>query len=421
MVKELSIVRICLVTNEKLGESIRLEKQARTLLRSGHELIVVCWADKRELPQKFCDTIPIFGIVRPRSWLITKLLTQVYKLFYIDVLALPFILRAVDQFRPHVVLVRDFDLVGTVLAASRLCHFKVIYDVNDLVSYRMMSNLQVSQQSRLAQLRIKLNAPFTGIDRISRLESHYFRTVDRVTTPYDHYKEKMVAMGVATARIVVLPNYEDLAWRQTVIRDTAILERYKGQFVISYVGSFYPHRGVDVLIRAMPMVVEQVLEARLVLVGPVRDIETNLKLSLEDLVKHMGLWDYVEFSGTVPTKMVLSYVDAANVGVIPFRDTIHTNIIVGHKLFMYMAAGRPLIVTNLRGQAEVVRQTECGLVVPPDDPVRIAEAIVKLYHDPQLRHTLGEKGKTAVLQSYNWKVGSRGFRRMVDELAAEVK
>lgn len=414
-------MRICLVTNEKLGESIRLEKQARTLLRSGHELALVCWADQRVMSQKFCAAVPVYGIVRPQSWLIIKLLTQVYKLFYIDVLALPVILRVVDRFRPHVVLVRDFDLVGTVLAMSKLRHFKVIYDVNDLVSYRMLSNLQAPQRGWLVQLRNKLNAPFVGLDRIRSLESHYFRTVDRVTTPYDHYKAKMVAMGISAAKIVVLPNYEDLEWRQAVIRDPATLGQYKDKFVISYIGSFHWHRGVDILIRAMPMVVPLVPEARLVLVGPVRDIEKDLKRSLESLASKIGVLDYIEFTGTVPTEAVLSYMDAADVGTIPFRDTIHTNIITGHKLFMYMAAGKPLVVTGLQRQAEVVRRAECGLVVPPDDPQQMAEAIVKLYHAPQLRHTLGERGKAAVQQRYNWAAGSREFVRMMSELAVEVE
>ena len=413
-------MRICLVTNEKLGESIRLEKMARTLLRSGHELALVCWLDKRKLPIKFCETIPVYGIFRPKSRLINKLLTQVYKLFYIDIWALPFILKAIDRFCPHVVLVRDFDLVGTMLVAKKLRRFKVIYDVNDLVSYRIVSSSKVPQGDWV-QFRNKLNAPLVGVNRIRHLESRYFHAVDRISIPNDHYKEKMLAMGVPGEKLVVLPNYEDLEWHETKSRAPAVLRKYKDQFIISYVGAFYPRRGVDVLIRAMPMVLDTIPEAKLVLVGPVRDIEANLKLSLENLAREMGLSDYIEFTGTVPTELVLSYVDATDIGVIPFRDTIHTNNAVGHKVFMYMAAAKPLIVTNLHGQAEVVHKVGCGLLIPPDDPQHLAEAIVKLYHDPQLRHMLGEKGKTAVQQGYNWDVGSREFMRMVDKLAMEIR
>jgi glycosyltransferase involved in cell wall biosynthesis len=346
---------------------------------------------------------------------------QIYKLFFVDLSALYPILGVVDNFKPEVLFVRDFPLVGTALIVRKIRQVKVIYDVNDLVSYRMMSDLRVPQQGRLVQLRKKLNSPFAGIDRIRRLESHYFRTVDRIIIPNDHYKEKMLAMGVPGEKLVVLPNYEDLEWHETKSRAPAVLRKYKDQFIISYVGAFYPRRGVDVLIRAMPMVLDTIPEAKLVLVGPVRDIEANLKLSLENLAREMGLSDYIEFTGTVPTELVLSYVDATDIGVIPFRDTIHTNNAVGHKVFMYMAAAKPLIVTNLHGQAEVVHKVGCGLVVPTGDPQHLAEAIVKLYHDPQLRDILGEKGKTAVQQSYNWEVGSQQFVGMIKELAREVE
>lgn len=153
--------------------------------------------------------------------------------------------------------------------------------------------------------------------------------------------------------------------------------------------------------------------------GPVRDIEANLKLSLENLVREMGLSDFGEFTGAVPTKMVFTYIDATDVGVIPYRNTIHTNNMAGHKTYIYMAAGKPLIVTNVQLQAQIVGKEGCGLLVPPDDPHEVAEAIVKLYRDPQLRQELGDRGRVAVEKQYNWATGSQDFVRMVGEIAEE--
>lgn len=413
-------MKICLITNEKLGESIRLEKQARTLLGLGHELVLICWTDKFISTQKFCEVIPVYGIVRQIPRLLLKLVTQFYKLFFIDILALRSILHAVNKVKPRVVLVRDFDLVRTVLMIRKFCQFKMIYDVNDLVSYRMQSFVQTEKPNWGYRLYGRLNEPFIGIDRIRRLESYCFRTVDFITVPYEHYKEKMIGNGILADKITILPNYEDLSWRRSVIRMPEILEQFKDQFVVIYVGSFSPYRGIDVLIRAMLIIKEKIRKSKLILVGPVRDIEARTKKSFEDMVEKINLSDVVYFTGTVSAELVLSYIDASNVCVSPFKDTIHTNEIAGHKLFMYMASGKPLVVTDLRLQSKIVNQTRCGLIVPPDDPQQLADAIEKLYQDINLRQELGARGKTAVEQLYNWEIGAKDFINTINKLEAEI-
>jgi len=412
-------MRICLITNEKLGESIRLEKQARTLLKLGHELVLICWGDKFICHQKFCGVIPVYGIVRRIPWLLSKLITQFYKLFFIDVLALRFIFPVINRFRPHVVLVRDFDLVRTVLIARRFRYFKMIYDVNDLVSYRMQSIDKAERYNWLYRLYSRLNEPFVGIKRVRRLELRYFQETDIITTPTDHYKEKMISNGIFAGKITMLPNYEDLSWRQSVIRKPEILKKFKDQFVVIYVGSFSSYRGIDILIRAMSIIREKIKNSKLILVGPVRDVEEKTKKSFEDMVEKMNLSDVVYFTGKVSTELVLSYIDAANVCVSPFKDTIHTNEIAGHKIFMYMASGKPLVVTDLRLQSRIINHAGCGLTVPPNSPEQLAKAIEKLYQDVKLRQELGARGQVFVKQRYNWEIGAKDFVSIIDKLEEE--
>jgi glycosyltransferase involved in cell wall biosynthesis len=73
-------------------------------------------------------------------------------------------------------------------------------------------------------------------------------------------------------------------------------------------------------------------------------------------------------------------------------------------MFEYMAAGIPVIASDFPLWRHIVEEADCGLLVDPLDPVAIAAAIDRLVSDPQLARRMGENGRRAVLERYNWGV-----------------
>lgn len=73
------------------------------------------------------------------------------------------------------------------------------------------------------------------------------------------------------------------------------------------------------------------------------------------------------------------------------------------KLFEGMAAGRPVVVTDLPFQAELVREQGCGLVVPPADPTALAEALVTLLRNRSDADAMGRRGRSAIETRYDWR------------------
>jgi glycosyltransferase involved in cell wall biosynthesis len=67
-----------------------------------------------------------------------------------------------------------------------------------------------------------------------------------------------------------------------------------------------------------------------------------------------------------------------------------------------MACGVPVVVADFRGQAELVRQTECGLVVPPDDPAALARAVAYLYERGEETREMGRRGRHAIETEHSW-------------------
>lgn len=72
------------------------------------------------------------------------------------------------------------------------------------------------------------------------------------------------------------------------------------------------------------------------------------------------------------------------------------------KVFESMASGVPVIVSDFAGQADLVRETGCGLVVPPEDPGALANAVATLYSSPELRAKMGRVGRDAAESGHSW-------------------
>jgi glycosyltransferase involved in cell wall biosynthesis len=72
------------------------------------------------------------------------------------------------------------------------------------------------------------------------------------------------------------------------------------------------------------------------------------------------------------------------------------------KLYEAMACATPVVATDFPGQAEVLRDEQCGIVIPPEDPVAIASAVRILAEDPETARRMGARGRVAVEREHSW-------------------
>src|SRR5262249_32931614 len=93
-------------------------------------------------------------------------------------------------------------------------------------------------------------------------------------------------------------------------------------------------------------------------------------------------------------------------GLIPITDPFgRSSTATGmHPLKLYetLASGLPAIVTDLPGQSDIVRQQQCGLVVPCGDAAALAEAVAQLAHNPALAREMGRRGAAFVRTGHSW-------------------
>ena len=165
---------------------------------------------------------------------------------------------------------------------------------------------------------------------------------------------------------------------------------------IAYIGGITSIRGAEEMVRAMEYLPLR-LEARLILAGVFSPPE------LQGKVSSLPGWKHVEYLGWQDRSGVYRVLASARVGV----HVVHPidNYKEGYptKVFEYMAAGVPVVVSDFPLFREIVERTGAGLTVDPMDPKAIASAVRWLLENPDEAEKMGKRGREVVLKKYNWE------------------
>lgn len=125
----------------------------------------------------------------------------------------------------------------------------------------------------------------------------------------------------------------------------------------------------------------------------------------------------VIYLGSVPYQQIPGIVARSLAGVSPIGGVGKRSDIGVSPLKVYetLACGVPIVVTDIAGQADLVREAQCGLVVPPGDPRSLAEAVAYLYSHPDERMAMGRRGRELVERAHSWDQRARAIADIVEE------
>jgi glycosyltransferase involved in cell wall biosynthesis len=163
---------------------------------------------------------------------------------------------------------------------------------------------------------------------------------------------------------------------------------------VCYVGGIAQIRGIKEVVHAM----EFTSQTRLNLVGAFSE------KSVEEKVKAYGGWQKVNELGFLDRVGVANVMSRSIAGIVTFHPLPNHIDAQPNKMFEYMSAGLPIITSNFPLWKEIVEGNNCGICVNPLEPKEIAEAIEYITAHPQEAETMGQNGKKAVLEKYNWGV-----------------
>jgi len=169
--------------------------------------------------------------------------------------------------------------------------------------------------------------------------------------------------------------------------------------VAIYVGSLSKERGLEVMLEAGKRLKRGCPDARLQLLGRLDLAGVRQDYTSVDRWHSFG----VEYLGLVDHREVSKWLRRARVGLVPLLPTPNYIKAEPVKLFEYMLAELPVIASDFGVMGRIVRETGCGLVVAPGDPDALSGAVEAVLKNPGWAADMGEMGRRAILQKYNWE------------------
>lgn len=339
-------------------------KQAKTLAAAGYEVTLIAQHDRDES----VEGIRILALPTPRNRL-ARILRLTWKTF-----------RLALQQHADVYHFHDPELLGMGLLLSIFTRGKVIYDVHEDVPRQILGKQWVPRL-----LRRPISTLFNVIEKVVSAGCD-------VVIP----ATESIARGFGNRQLTVIHNYPDL---------NMFLDRNTGREGdaadrLIYIGGISRKRGVVEMIAALNYLCESA-SVRLDLIG---------RFSSSGLVAETRLlpgFSLVDYRGSLPWHDAWEHAYGAIAGLVLFHPGPNHTEALPTKLFEYMAAGLPVIASDFPLWRGIVEGNACGLTVDPLNPEAIAEAVKYVLKHPDEAGKMGQNGRRAVEETYNWETESK--------------
>jgi glycosyltransferase involved in cell wall biosynthesis len=222
-----------------------------------------------------------------------------------------------------------------------------------------------------------------------RVKQYWLTHPHRVLAICQEIRRVAIAGGVKPDRVQVVYSGLDLSAKKAQVPRGVIRQRHgvpAGHLLIGTVANLFPRKGYEYLLAALSDVRARVPHIHCVIVG---EGDAGYQHTLLNLVKDKNLDAVVTFAGFQSD--VLEYMADFDVLVLP-------SILEGFGIVLLegMAMGKPVVASRVGGIPEAVEDGVTGILVPPADSSKLADALVHLLEQPALRHSMGEAGRKRV-------------------------
>lgn len=246
------------------------------------------------------------------------------------------------------------------------------------------------------------------------METRAVHTVDAVTTICEGLRGDLLARGVPQSKITVIPNAVDVEnFAFGVPGDDALRASLglTGKRVLGFLGSFYAYEGLDLLLRALPSILQQAPDVAVLLTGGGPQ-EENLK----KLTQELGLQDHVKFTGRVPHAEVQRYYSLVDVLVYPRHSMRLTDLVTPLKPLEAMAQGLLLVASDVGGHRELIRDGETGMLFRAGDADDLARSVLRLLGMTDRWPELRAAGRRFVETERTWAASVARYRDVYGSL-----
>lgn len=293
-------------------------------------------------------------------------------------------------------------------------HFRNIWDGFHIAQNKKKFGYKtLFEVNGLPSIELKYHYPGMDAGLLSKIKEQEIATLhlaDAVICPSNVTRDYIASLGLDRKRVTVIPNGvspSDFAFTPLPVRDGRVP-------ILLYVGTLADWQGLDIIVKALPKILES-QPVKLHIVGRGR---SRQRKALAKQIRKLGLEEHVIVQPAVPHHEIPSLIAGADICVAPLalNDRNVTQGACPIKILEYMAAGRPLLASNMPIVRELVREDVDGLLFSPNDPEDLARQAVQLLKNMELSQRLAESAAAHVREKFTWHESQKKLGKVVEKL-----
>jgi glycosyltransferase involved in cell wall biosynthesis len=300
-------------------------------------------------------------------------------------LRLPEALVKICRLRPDVCHLHDFDLVALIPFLRVLTGAKLVYDVHEIFPEHVRSSFS--------------NRPWLGSFLARCVEWLEYKLAGKchvVLTVVDYQTHRFQEAGVRAIAIYNYPRPELLKRGRAPRYGPKSLD---GRPVLLFHGAMNRGRGLFDMLAAIGLVRQSIPEVLLLLIGFLSEQDRD---EANRVTGELHVEGNVQIVQHVDHGQIADWLSQATIGLVPTRPIVAYHHALPIKLFEFMIAEVPVLAANLPGIAPYVRTSGAGLLFESGNPVSLAEGICRMLTDEAGLRRMGENGRRAVEEKWNW-------------------
>ena len=368
--------KICILTSVHPVFDTRIfYKEAKTLAEAGYDVTLIARHDKDET----VDGIKIIALPKSKNR-IWRILTG-WKL-----------LKLALRQKANIYHFHDPELLPLSILLKILTRAKVIYDVHEHYPNAILDKYWIPKFLR-------------------KIISKLFAFVEKLLVPFLNFViyttpivgERYKKMKILSERI---ENYPLIKLSESIKKNP--------QKNIIYLGGMTKIRGTCELLKAFAIIIKKYPDWKLYLIGDIKP--KTFTDEVNELISRLNINKNIQLVSWVSYEEKDRYSATASIGIVTFLPYANNISCLPNKLFEYMLISLPVVASNFPLYKKVIEESKCGVCIDPTKPIEIAKAIEYLIEHPEEAKKMGENGRRAILEKYNWENESKKLLKIYKQL-----
>ena len=378
-----------MLLNEEFPPDNRVEKEAQCLIENGYHVTIACQTMEGRATFQFYNGIKIYRI---------RLTKLDYKLSAAS-LVIPTYFRKWKFFVSGLLKENNFDIIHVhdLPLASVGYYFKKKLDLKLVCDQHEFYSNWIVHTAHYNTPRGKVVKLLSNWEKYER---KYLNKADLVVTVEEPLREIYIEqVGIPSDKIICLQNTPSVKVFNMENIDKVIVHDFKDQFVLFYAGGIDILRGIDVAIKALPIIIPEIQNVKIVLCGKIIKPFDPIRLA-----KELGVEEHVQFDGWTPIEKLPSYIQASKICFFTppsNREEIHRTIAT--KIYQYLQYGKPVIVGQAKMMKNFVEKHQIGYVIDEESPAEFAEKVIYYYKNYKSESERIQQNCALIKDKYVWE------------------